>query len=1562
MKSDNLFIKKLKRLKRKNKLIAKINDQNINKLSEKSYELSLYKKYKKYYDPGIITIIDTIANIWVYLNQVATSQEFIDTGIFDINPRAKSVKNAYEYIYDFIIDRLNNYLKIADDHVEIKFNIPPIVFKEGYNKFYSNKNVQFEELHSRCERIIKSLINEYNAPTQWIRHDEKDSIVESFIPTIQEVKETKPYTSEYLKNLKIPYTINKYWDGAKQITFAPGFNEDFNPDDLYFTFSINPKDCRVKSEYLTANRNSGSLQGLTADVETVVSINAYFKFPLEYAYWATNATSKNTFIEKLFLDFIKEKISNIRSSGYKKQNIERINPITNIKIKNQEFIKTYKFSPKSRTNKEGFCILKDGKIAWIPEIDYTESYINILKSAYDAERNIIKSNAELEKNMNLSIKNKAIYTDWINNKFIYTDNTTGRFTIIDLAGAVPLDPITIYKLLNTSINSEDTNFDISGFFQAANNIAEKFHTYDSNKAKENGVYSTIGTMKKYIEDRAIGDITLAHIAGKEIENENPLISEVIEELRNTLNRTYPYVMKYDKSIRTIIDDLKIGFEIILNYGKNYNKYHDIHIKALQTNNISNITEEKVYEQIEINPEFFSLPNLPNLKVLMPHQCASIGGFNKLPKFAIIDIAPGGGKSTLLISDILILLSSGKIKRALLCMPGSLVRNFASEIIDKSGGHINVFPITWGNSARPGTIRKLKYNLGFNDLDTIKYIQNMPKNTLFITSYEFVKSKSNINTEIREPKINYGDILIDNYPMVQFLRICGFDYIGIDESHKIKNEDADVTKAMDMLAPDSEFKRTASGTMIPNQPVDLVGQINYFNSAILQNREKFENKYGRRDSFNNKVIGWDNELGNELRNNMLPSYLQYIRKDREDWSFILPDASEHFHEVDPGLTKKQQQFYENILKEELQALLDDPKIKKMLQEGKEEDEIKIEQALKRQLAKVEIFINAPDENEAFRASLDENDIINLKSPKVDYIDKIITKHFADKDNNGKIILFCYNTAVSRHFMKYTIHKNKCIHYTAGDYDVIDEFKKPESKFTVLVANEGSLKEGQNLQIASRLIRSQTLWSPGDQEQALSRIFRPDFEFSRERIDLDWVILRNTLEVAKTARLISKIISNAQIDYADFNKFPNFPKDHLIGFDLISMSFETLRRFKTFEDIKNDKGQHYLKEGYQILRSWQDNRLKIKREKIKSIVEKRLGEKIDIKELRQKALIHHYYESDLPGSRKVYVPREPGSEIDPTIKNIKLVSASKYDPETDIETDEIKIERGEPVETEYGPGYITKININDIHVKIKGFPKPVKLSKSNIGIPKDKISRLRLKNFIVNDPMGSSVLILPKSVRDIDETIEHINIEEKPDIKINVSILNGFPILWAAGKENNIDYLKKRGWDLLPRLMITQIKNRYGIDSLIKEFNNQGILIQDKRIKLLKELEEKIIAGKNALNKTKKENFSVRLNKFLRFTYRKIESKKAAKPFVFIWDNIPYIAINTYQHQPRVLNKIKFMPKKIGFTKWVDLSDNEIVIFPFYNINNALKEIKDIRKDININSFATLHQNIIKLKIT
>src|SRR5690606_7696515 len=79
--------------------------------------------------------------------------------------------------------------------------------------------------------------------------------------------------------------------------------------------------------------------------------------------------------------------------------------------------------------------------------------------------------------------------------------------------------------------------------------------------------------------------------------------------------------------------------------------------------------------------------------------------------------------------------------------------------------------------------------------------------------------------------------------------------------------------------------------------------------------------------------------------------------------------------------------------------------------------------------------------------------------------------------------------------------------------------------------------------SRIIRAECPWGPGEMEQTNSRIFRPDpkgyanGELTRDIVYLDWVLTDNSMEVAKQARLISKIYSVSRVEESENERYQN-----------------------------------------------------------------------------------------------------------------------------------------------------------------------------------------------------------------------------------------------------------------------------------------------------------------------------------------------------------------------------------------------------------------------------------------
>jgi hypothetical protein len=131
----------------------------------------------------------------------------------------------------------------------------------------------------------------------------------------------------------------------------------------------------------------------------------------------------------------------------------------------------------------------------------------------------------------------------------------------------------------------------------------------------------------------------------------------------------------------------------------------------------------------------------------------------------------------------------------------------------------------------------------------------------------------------------------------------------------------------------------------------------------------------------------------------------------------------------------------------------------------------------------------------------------------------------------------------------------------------------------------MNTGLNLQFCSRLIRMETVWNWGNLEQGEARVYRPNLKIEefRETIFFDWVFADRTIDVTKTARMISKLISVAKFyepEDARFQRLGVGPdgKDKL---KLIPMTLDTIAQCNSYEDPLAGLTDHF--QAYQDYRS-------------------------------------------------------------------------------------------------------------------------------------------------------------------------------------------------------------------------------------------------------------------------------------------------------------------------------------------------------------------------------------------
>lgn len=198
---------------------------------------------------------------------------------------------------------------------------------------------------------------------------------------------------------------------------------------------------------------------------------------------------------------------------------------------------------------------------------------------------------------------------------------------------------------------------------------------------------------------------------------------------------------------------------------------------------------------------------------------------------------------------------------------------------------------------------------------------------------------------------------------------------------------------------------------------------------------------------------------------------------------------------------------------------------------------------------------------FDLELDKQKYKAVKDPASD-------ERWAER-SKGKILIFCrYVRSVGAIYEALPPQLKKiAVQFSSGEKGSTQNLAKFKSSpdVQILIANEQAISEGQNLQMAGRLIRVETPWAPGELDQAICRIFRPDpGGKEREMIYLDWIVTNGSLEVPKMGRLIAKMLAKTQFDEYG-NK--NYDKLQNISLPMIRMDLSTISSTQNLSDIRD-----------------------------------------------------------------------------------------------------------------------------------------------------------------------------------------------------------------------------------------------------------------------------------------------------------------------------------------------------------------------------------------------------------
>lgn len=1236
-------------------------------------------------------------------------------------------------------------IRKTDDYVERTFDM------SGVSPYYTGK--ELEEHAKEIEAVYKRFFPGVVINNRWTRSESMANGNGSMAG-----KETYSLNEIISLTANMNPDIRKYSGGVAKIKARKQLLRAWG-NAIFFDLTLSSKVPLVNHpDYRNEVYSGEATSTINVNVQETVRI----RFPMNAAEWMTSIEEPDDFSlftflnhlipieQRLLLNNLHYVIPDISTRRYNNHFLVPIDRNFDEKLTRKLRNNVYKSSSPEATarqlkdfrttvgavaprmSSDGYTIRRDGRVVYTNYIADINAYREAEEDAYDRESGeFVLSSDALDK-----FRNKVLMVDWGGNVLVYTTDS-GSIAMEDLKGAQAITDADIGDHLTHEFTPDTIVENPRGGFE------RDIHAY----CTQLGVayvsipsrFIGIGLSFSHIDYHEMPEVELGRKGGP-----GKATDEDFEEFHKLLLRRGQMFKglwsKFDEALMPISRRMLYRYRIQLaaEYAlpENLRKY----TKAWSDQ------VHKYNDSVE-KPKNLTVYNYDKLKTLYPHQRRIENDFYaRMPENVLLGAAPGGGKTNIGTIFSTQCIAKKVAKRPLIIMPGRLKSNFGGEIYRFSDHRIRVFPIyreMWDRWS--GDLE-----LGFAELQAL--IESLPVNTIFITDYSFLK--------LRPMTVRVGHKSVYTYPFAVFMSRLFDMFIG-DESHKIKNLNAQLSEAFTTFSVYAKHKVLMSGTVVFNNADDTVGQMNIFSPNMFGSSiDNYQSSKG--------VISIDKMPAFHKR---MGSFLKRYDANKREWSFLLPKVLQRLHKVD--MPEPMREFYESSLAKVLDSIA--AKAKAIAQrEGLALDDPSLDERLSAiaqvELTPLEIFLCAPDDEDNRYSKVYSNHIAKgklslLKSPKVDMIDKLIDEHIRSGDNS-KVLVLSYNLAISKHIAKHSKYASKMLRYTAATAAGEDTLRKFEDdkRIIVMTADENTLKEGFNLQFCGRVIRAQSPWTRGEFDQALSRVERPDevmkdgsLRYNRKHIFLDWIVTSPSLEVAKAVRLFTKIIEAAKFDNYGQNKHfddwisgkPVRGVSYGVGTSSIPALMEATQGRVTFSpdfvrEYADFNKLHKHDELFQSFMKWTYAEFDATKEDLRKDIAAEKGvapEKITDNMLRLLASKPVEHE-ELPESEDAafgngYMPFLPGvAPYDPW--NLGLVEASRItsvgqndydDDDTDEEEveEQVHLEKGMIVFTEYGLGEITPSGRLSARVDVSG--KSVLVPKTSIWIPAQQRDRDRLRRIYV-----------------------------------------------------------------------------------------------------------------------------------------------------------------------------------------------------------------------------------------
>jgi len=354
----------------------------------------------------------------------------------------------------------------------------------------------------------------------------------------------------------------------------------------------------------------------------------------------------------------------------------------------------------------------------------------------------------------------------------------------------------------------------------------------------------------------------------------------------------------------------------------------------------------------------------------------------------------------------------------------------------------------------------------------------------------------------EESLKGWDIILTSYHTlrsdIELFRRVSYRYVILDEAQYIKNSKSQLFKAVKLLK--AEHRLSLTGTPIENNTFELWSQMDFLNTGLLGNINKFKKEYAKQieSESNEKKL-------NKLRQTVYPFIL---RRKKEDVAKELPEKSEIilYSEMD----NKQRNLYS-----ELNNYYREKVSMKLKKDGIERSAMVILSALLR-LRQVALFPRLINEKYS-----------KIKSCKFEQLKETVNEIL---DENHKILIFSQFVECLKIIKNYFKSKVE-ISYIDGSVSAakrkiqIERFNNDDRvKLFLLSLKAGGT--GINLTAADYVVLYDPWWNPAVESQAVDRTHRIGQD---KKVIAYRMIVRDTIEEKilklqeKKKKLVNELIT-------------------------------------------------------------------------------------------------------------------------------------------------------------------------------------------------------------------------------------------------------------------------------------------------------------------------------------------------------------------------------------------------------------------------------------------------------